>query len=117
MSSVLIKMADINIGFLKVKFDLLKRWHPKVCKKKNPTWVCGYVRQFYTLGHCLASLSRASCRQVSSDPRDRIVYPIHKLMIDSYILLKKIDPFGQISLWKDLWLNFWVITANILAVQ
>ena len=85
MTSVLIKTADINVGYLKVKVDLLKRWHPKVCKKKSPTCICGLVRQFCPLGHCLASLGRV--------------------------------PFGQISLWKDLCLNFRVITANILAVQ
>ena len=72
MTSVLIKMADVNV---RTKMDLLKRWHPKVCKKKNITWVCGYVRQFCPSGHCLAS--RGSC----SDPRDRIVYPIHKLVL------------------------------------
>ena len=37
MTSVLIKMAHVNVGYLKVKMDLLKHWHwhPKVCKKKN----------------------------------------------------------------------------------
>ena len=56
----LIKMADVNVGYLKVKMDLLKRWHPKECKEKNPTCVCGYFRQFCHSGHCLASLGRAS---------------------------------------------------------
>ena len=60
MTSVLIKMEDVKVGYLKVKMDLFKRWHPKVCKKKNPTCVCGYVRQFCPSGHCLASLGRAS---------------------------------------------------------
>ena len=41
MTSVLFKMADINVGYLNVKMDLLKRWQPKVCKKKNPT--CAFV--------------------------------------------------------------------------
>ena len=47
MTSVLFKMADINVGYLKIKMQ--------------------------------------SLMMPSSDPRDRIVYPIHKLMIDSYI--------------------------------
>ena len=63
MTSVLIKIADVIIGYLKVKMDLLKRWHPKVCKKKNPTCVCGYVRQFCPLGEPLGS------------QRELIVYP------------------------------------------
>ena len=28
-------MADVNVGYLKVKMDLLKRWQQKVCKKKR----------------------------------------------------------------------------------
>ena len=35
MMSVLFKMADVNAGYLKVKLDLLKCWHPKVCKIKE----------------------------------------------------------------------------------
>ena len=37
-SSFLFKMADLNAGYLKLKLDALA---PKVCKKKNPTCVCG----------------------------------------------------------------------------
>ena len=53
-------MGDVNVGYLKVKMDLLKDWHPKVCKKKKSTCVCGYVREFCPLDHCMASLGRAS---------------------------------------------------------
>ena len=49
-----IQDGDINVEYLKVKMDLLKRWNPKVCKKINPTCVCGYNRQFCPSGHCLA---------------------------------------------------------------
>ena len=57
MTSALFKMVDVNVGNLKVNMDLLKRWHPKVCKKKSRV-------------------------MPNSDPRDRIIYPIHKLMLD-----------------------------------
>ena len=40
ITSVLLKMADVNVGYFKVKLNLFKPWYPKVCKKKNPTWVC-----------------------------------------------------------------------------
>ena len=40
MTSVLFKMTDVNVGYLKVNIDLLKRCSPKVCKKKHPTFVC-----------------------------------------------------------------------------
>ena len=83
MTSDLIKMADVNFGYLKVKMYLLKHWHPKVCKKKNPTCVYGYVSQ------SLFGITRQSLVMPSSDPRDRIVYPIHKLMIDSYIIHRR----------------------------
>ena len=36
----------------------------------------------------LFGITRQSLVMPSSDPRDRIVYPIHKLMIDSYIPLQ-----------------------------
>ena len=35
-----VRMTSV-LGYLKVKMDLLKRWHPKVCMKKNPTCDCG----------------------------------------------------------------------------
>ena len=41
MTSVLFKMAYVNAGYFKVKLNLFERSHPKVCKKKNPTLVCG----------------------------------------------------------------------------
>ena len=34
MTSVLFKMTDINAGYLKVKLDLLKSWHPKYARKR-----------------------------------------------------------------------------------
>ena len=34
MTSVLYKMADINAGYLKVKLDLLKHWHPCMQEKE-----------------------------------------------------------------------------------
>ena len=85
MTPVLFKMADVNVGHLKVKVDLVKRWHPKVCKKRNPTYVCGYDRQF-----CPHDPPRVTVwHHSASDPRDRIVYPIYKLMIDSYNLCRE----------------------------
>ena len=30
----LFKMADVKAGYLKVKLDLLKRWHPKYARKR-----------------------------------------------------------------------------------
>ena len=40
MTSVLFKMANVNAGYFNVKLNLFKHWQ-KVCKKKNPTCVCG----------------------------------------------------------------------------
>ena len=34
MTSVLFRMADFNAGYLKIKLDLLKRWHPKYARKR-----------------------------------------------------------------------------------
>ena len=34
MTSVSFKMADLNAGYLKVKLDLLKRWHLKYATKR-----------------------------------------------------------------------------------
>ena len=36
MTSVFINMTDVDAEYFKVKLNLLKRWHPKVCKKKYP---------------------------------------------------------------------------------
>ena len=33
MTPVLFKMMDVNAGYLKLKLDLLKRWHPKYARK------------------------------------------------------------------------------------
>ena len=33
MTSVLFKMADVHARYLKVKLDLIKRWHPKYARK------------------------------------------------------------------------------------
>ena len=35
----------------------------------------------------------------NSDPRDRIVYPIHKLMIDSYTLRNKAEYAPRLQSW------------------
>ena len=37
VTSVFFKIAHVNAEHFKVKLNLFKRWHPKVCKKKNPT--------------------------------------------------------------------------------
>ena len=34
MTSVSIKMEDVNAGFLEVKLDLLTRWHQKYARKR-----------------------------------------------------------------------------------
>ena len=65
-------MAEVNVGFLKVKMDLLKGWHPKLCKKKNPTCVRGYDRQFCPSGHCLASGGSAVTLG-----KNRLTYSVH----------------------------------------
>ena len=85
MTSALIKMADINVRYFKVKMDFIKCWYQKLCTKKNPTYVCEKDRQFCPSGNCLASLGKVV--MPSSYPRDRIVYSILKLMIDSYKLI------------------------------
>ena len=89
---VLFKMAEVNAGYLKIKLDLLTG-----CKKKNPTCVGGKERQIV---------------MPSSDPQDRIVYPIHKLMIDSYILQTESRLSGcQIIAWLSTWSVFiWPFT-------
>ena len=80
MMSVLFKKADVNTGYLKVKLALSKNWHPNHARKR--------------IQHAFVDWKDKSVPQVTvwhhsaepRDPRDRIVYPILKLMIYSYIL-------------------------------
>ena len=75
MTSVLFKMANAKVGYLKVKLNLLKESNMRL-------WI-GQTN--LSLGS-LFGITRQSLVMLSSDPQDRIVYPIHKLMIDYYIL-------------------------------
>ena len=76
-------MADVNAEYLKVKLDLSKRWHPKYARKRIQHVS---VERIYK---SLFGITWQSLVMPSNDPRDRIVYPIHKLMIDSYNLCLK----------------------------
>ena len=73
MTLVFFKMTGINAEYFKVKLNLFKRWHQKVCKKKKNL----------RLWKGKTNLSLGSLFGITWD---RSVYPIHKLMIDSYSL-------------------------------
>ena len=64
-----------------VTMNLVKRWHQEVFKKKiQPDKLEERIDKdvpWGTVWHHSAE---------HSDPRDRFVYPIHKIMIHSYIL-------------------------------
>ena len=67
----------------KGKMDLLKHWHPKSMQEIESymrLWICYTI---LSLGSLLG-ITRQCLVMPSSDPRERIVYPIHKLLIDSY---------------------------------
>ena len=77
---VLFKMADVNAEYFKAKLTLFKRWHPKeshISLRKVSTNL--------SLGSPYG-ITRRSLVMPNSDPRDRLVYPIHKLMINSYVI-------------------------------
>ena len=71
MASVLFKMADVNVGYSKVKMDLLKRWHSKVCTKKNPTCVVGRIDN---------SVPRVTVWGHSTKPRDAKQCPSERMV-------------------------------------
>ena len=77
MTSILIKFRVI-----KGKNKFIKAVAPKSMQETESNMVCGDVENL-TLG-TLFGIIRQSLVMPSSDPRDRIVYPIHRLMIDSY---------------------------------
>ena len=75
MMSVLFKMANVNAGYMYL--DLLKLCHPKYARKRIQHAFVDRINKsvpWVTVWHHKA---------LSSEPRDKIVYPIHKLM--SYI--------------------------------
>ena len=81
MTPVLFKMADINVGHLKVKMDFLKRWHPKYTRKRTQHAFVDRIDN--SALRSLFGITRQSLVMPRNDPRDRIFYPIYKLMIDS----------------------------------
>ena len=76
-------MADVNAEYFQVKLNLFKHCQPKVCKKKNQYELEEKTDKSVRRVHCLASLG-IRLLMPKCDPRDRFVYPIHKLMIDFY---------------------------------
>ena len=48
-TSVLFKMADVNAGYLKVKLDLLNRWHPKYARKRIQNAFMESMRKYVPL--------------------------------------------------------------------
>ena len=79
MTSVFFKMVDVNVENFKLKQNLFKR------KKRNPT--CFEER----IGKSVIPVIVWHHKAESSDPRDKFVYPINKLMINSYNLTKFLD--------------------------
>ena len=88
---VFFKTTNVNA---EVKLNLSKDWHQNVCKKKIPI-------QHEFEERIDKSVPRRCLVMPNSDLRDKPIYPIHKLMIDSYILAylmrnyKSIQDFGQ----------------------
>ena len=87
MTSVLFKMADINVGYLKVKNVFNKALTPKKYARKRIEHAFE-ERIDNSVPRVTFDITRQSLVIPSSDPPDRIVYPIHKLMIDSYNIQK-----------------------------
>ena len=82
--SVFFKVAYVNAEYFKVKLNLFKRWHPKVYKEKIQHVFEERIDN--TVIWSLFGITQQSLAMPNSDPSDRIVYPIHKLMTDSYTL-------------------------------
>ena len=69
MMSVLIKMAGVNVRYLKVKMDLFKCWHQKYARKRNQHAFVDTLDN--SVPRVTALHHRQSLVMPSSDPRDR----------------------------------------------
>ena len=72
MTSVLIKMEDVNAGFLEVKLDLLKHWHPKYARKRI---------QHAFVNRIDISVPRFTVWHHSAEPRDAQQRPSGQILI------------------------------------
>ena len=86
MMSVLFKMVDINVVYLKVKLDLLKSWNPKYARNRIQHAFVDTIDEsvpWVTVWH-----HSAEPHDAKQCPSGQISLSFQKLMIDSYIPIR-----------------------------
>ena len=78
MASVFFKMAEENAEYLNVKLKLIQALAPKSMQEKESNRIDKSVPRVTVWNHS------AEPRDANSDPLNKSVCPIHKLMIYSY---------------------------------